>query len=251
MPILWKRLAFQFDLDRGNTRTLRARFGMRKETESAKSSANEGKNGSKKKVNNSSVLLASPRPVRGGGGGGKGSEFEQAFPPVSLVIVEPEEAATTTTTAKEPLSRGKSAYRNADSNGTVLTKKTLLEGGEATVEEILADAGGELRNEFAQFLKLKRAHEFLALYEDCARYELETQPPKLNELGRQIVQTYVLDNGPQSVDMESSLRKRVLELDSKQQFQPGSLLEVKAMALEMMQTNFYAQFLTRIEAEEE
>ncbi|KAH9258069.1 hypothetical protein BASA81_003632 [Batrachochytrium salamandrivorans] len=208
MPILWKRLAFQFDLDRGNTKTLRARFGLRKETESAKSSANEGKSGSKKKVNNSSVLLATPRLVRGGGGDkGKGSEFEQAFPPISLAHEPTEEV---TTVVVEPVRKGK-----------------------------------------AHTATLILAPEFLALYEDCARYELETQPAKLNELGHRIVLTYILDNGPQSVDMESSLRKQVLELDNKHKFLPDSLLEVKAMALEMMQTNFYAQFLTRIEAEEE
>lgn len=256
MPILWKRLAFQFDLDRGNTKPIRARLGLAKETGSVKSSTPHEDNGgtsggpkrlfpNKQRVKNtvttqqdksdsafSNGFLSSPN---------MGGSFEEYFPAISLALPEEQEEG------KPAVSRRQT--RNGESNATALTRKTFLEG-DTRIEDVVAE-GSELRQDFADFLKRKMAHEYLDLYDDCVEFEREIEAAKLNTMGHNIILKYVLDNGSQSIDMDFTLRKQVLDIDRKRAFTQTSLVDVKKLAITLLQTNFYAQFLRYVENEYE
>jgi len=134
------------------------------------------------------------------------------------------------------------------------------EDAKAGMDEILKRDNMDLRSRFTDFVRSKYADEPLVFYDACTKYEetaltsriaLKGKNVLLQALGAQIVENFIKEDAPKSVNIPDDLRSHILQISAKDEFDERTFEKAKAMALELLKQNFYHQFLEVLKKEEQ
>lgn len=254
MPILGKRLAFQFDMDKAGVKTLAVRLGIKKSSTYNGSYDNPK---TKKKVTGDTNNDNSFNPERTADAFSytkKGSVFS------SQLEDAPRDPSTGSKEAQKktpPKKKGKptivlSAYVNSDA--------------EEGLQTILKDETSELKEKFTEFVRSKFATEAIQFYDACVKYEtsaaqhrrasltnstVDAKGVVLSALGHTIVEKFIKEDSPYAVTMSEEMRNELLTIDEQNAYTPTTFEKPKAMTFEVLKYNFYQQFAKALREEEE
>jgi len=219
MPIIGKRLAFQFDLDKAGAKTIAARLGLKKS-----SAFDNSTTGSKKRkegdISFNADITQSENPSFM-----QGSQFGSTVQPVDD-------------------KQGKTGKKNAKQAQLVLS--VAISDEEGGMQEIMSEENTALKEKFTEFVRGRYATEALVLYDECAKYQAMARSgasqDQLREMGKKIVDAHVREDAPQPVDMPDDMRKELIAAQSHQTFTAQTFDKAKGMAFDLLKSNFYHHF---------
>ena len=211
MPIIGKRLAFQFDLDKAGAKTIAARLGLKKS-----SAFDNSTTGSKKRRDGDNSFNMDATQT-------DNNSYQQGS-----------QFGSTTGEIRKKQAK----------TGQVLS--VALSDEEGGMQEILTEEKSALRDKFTEFVRSKYATEALVLYDACVRYQNLAQSgaskDELSKVGCEIIATHIMEGASQPVDMSATLRDSVLKLEQENSFDSKSFDQVKMMAFDLLKSNFYQHF---------
>jgi len=224
MPILGKRLAFQFDLDKAGNKTIAKRLGLKKGSTNDSSTNNSSK--AKRQNKNGGEVTA-----------------QNTTDNPSFVYHQTDHGSFQELQNESAEFNGKKGKRGKK-DGMVLS--IAISDEESGMQEILDMDNTELKFKFTEFVRQQHASENLQVYDACMKYQTEVQSgvmtDKAREMARAIINDFVNQDSNQAIDMASALRESLLAKAAKDEFAPDTFEPLKSMVYNLMKANFYRAF---------
>jgi hypothetical protein len=236
MPILIKRIALQYNLDKSTAaKTIRQRLGLQKTTEL--SSAHHNPTSGGKKDGSQVSFNMEDTKIGTLGGSMQGGSFSSTLGGI------PESGANN----NKKKDRKK---KNRPGNRSTALSNEMEQLGDVLSEQ------GEYRDRFTAFVRSKYASEALELYDAAHVYKIRATNPtvkqkEIEKMGKKIIADFVVEDAPKPIDMPDAMRKTLIAADKANKFDSHTFDAARTMAFDLLRSNFYFQFVNHIEHQEE
>jgi len=247
MPILGKNLAFQINLDKGNTRSLMERFGI-KRTGTGTGTGTSGKDSSNAAANTKREAKPGSRTRMPDG------TFIDSVNPLSAMSVVSPSDFDSSTPARISARLGPGSPTKMSSS----SKKKKAERANSSVHSSstarsfadLISSNSDLRQQFEAFVRSKYASEGLSLLDMSSEFHHlgknpKTSQKKLDQLGKMICEKHLMLDSPHGVDMPAALIAFVLDQYKARHFERNAFDAIRGVAFHEIKDNFYFAFLQK------
>jgi len=237
MPLLGKRLAHQFVVDK-NAKTIMQRLGIAK---TGSSSNGEGMSSGRnnKKDTNGAVN-------NGGGGNETGKEMITVNSNTALPTSMPGSPTSFLESTNPAFSPSFADYKKKRKQTENQQSSFLSEG---TLLEELLDPAHPLHTRFVKFVESRFATNEVALLMLTYQYKSASDSKERTKLGKLAVKDFIEDHAPKMVDLPHDIREILLSTAKRSQWVNTSLDDIRRCLVFDLKGNFLSKFEKQMEVE--